>query len=87
MSQIQIFIPITDVLFIIFAMIDIFKQVQIKRNDGIVGCHNKIKLGQMSIFFVGSSFCLIAYGKALGYTQFHKSQSMTYSYRKVLIMF
>ena len=70
MSQIQILIPITDVLFIIFAMIDILKQVQIKRNDGIVGCHNKIKLGQMTICFVGSSFCLIAYRKAQGCTYF-----------------
>ena len=58
MSQIQILIPITDVLFIILAMIDIFRQVQIKKNDGIAGCHNKIKLGQMTICFVGSSFVL-----------------------------
>ena len=47
-------------------MIDILKQVQIKRNDGIVGCHNKIKLGQMTICCVGSSFCLFAYRKARG---------------------
>jgi len=66
MSKIQILIPIIDVLFIIFAMIDILKQVQIKRNDGIVGCHNKIKLGQMTICCVGSSFCLFAYRKARG---------------------
>lgn len=50
-------------------MIDIFKQVQVKRNDGIVASHNKFKLGQMSICFVGSSFCLIAYGKACGLIQ------------------
>lgn len=68
MTSIQILIPLTDVFFIIFAMIDIFKQVQIKRNDGINACHNKFKLGQMSICFVGSSFCLIAYGKACGWT-------------------
>ena len=53
-----------DVLFIIFAMLDIFKQVQVKRNDGIVASHNRYKLGQMSICFVGSSFCLMAHGKA-----------------------
>ena len=70
MSQIQILIPITDVLFIIFAMIDILRQVQIKKNDGIVGCHNKMKLGQMSICFVGSSFCLISNDKAWGCTHF-----------------
>ena len=69
MTPIQIFIPLTDVLFIIFALIDVFKQVQITRNVGIVACHNKFKLGQMSICFVGSSFCLIAYGKACGWTQ------------------
>ena len=69
MTPIQILIPLTDVLFIIFAMIDIFKQVQIKRNDGIVASHNKFKLGQMTICFVGSSFCLIAYGKDCGLIQ------------------
>ena len=69
MTPIQILIPLTDVLFIILAMIDIFKQVQVKRNDGIVASHNKFKLGQMSICFVGSSFCLIAYGKDCGLIQ------------------
>ena len=66
MSQIQILIPITDVLFIIFAMLDIIRQVQIKKNDGNVKCHNKVKLGQMTICFVGSSFCMFAYEKASG---------------------
>ena len=70
MTQIQLLIPLTDVLFILFAMIDIFNQVQIKRNDGIIACHNKFKLGQMTICFVGSSFCLIAYGKARGSSDF-----------------
>ena len=51
-------------LFIIFAMIDIFKQVQVKRNDGVVASHNRYKLGQMSVCFVGSGFCLMAHGKA-----------------------
>ena len=45
-------------------MLDIFKQVQVKRNDGVVASHNRYKLGQMSICFVGSSFCLMAHGKA-----------------------
>ena len=66
MTPIQILIPLTDVLFIIVAMIDICKQVQFKRNDGIIESHNKLKLGQMSICLVGSSFCLFAYGKACG---------------------
>ena len=69
MTPIQILIPLTDVLFIIVAMIDICKQVQFKRNDGIIESHNKLKLGQMSICLVGSSFCLFGYGKACGWTQ------------------
>ena len=70
MTPIQILIPLTDVLFIIFAIIDVFKQVQIKRNDGLVASHNKLKLGQISISLVGSSFCLIAYGKDGGQHSF-----------------
>ena len=66
MTPIQILIPLTDVLFIIFAIIDVFKQVPVKRNDGLVACHNKLKLGQISISLVGSSFCLFAHGKAGG---------------------
>ena len=68
MTPIQILIPLTDLLFIIFAMGDIFRQVQIKRSDSIISCHHRVKLGQMSICFVGSSFCLFASGKACGWT-------------------
>ena len=74
MTPIQILIPLTDVLFIIFAMIDIFRQVHMRRNNGIIACQNKFKLGQMSICFVGSSFCLFASCKACGWISLSQSK-------------